>query len=52
MEGEPSMPKQGRHRNRDLYINLLQSTDSCDVMSFKCNNPMDQVSYRDKTPPQ
>ena len=43
--------KTGPERNRDLYINLLQSTDSCDVMSFKCDNLIEQVSYRNRTLP-
>ena len=43
--------KTGPERNRNLYMNLLQSTESCDAMSFKCPNLLEQVSYRDKAPP-
>ena len=43
--------KTGPERNRNLYMNLLQSTESCDAMSFKCPNLLEQVSYRDTTPP-
>ena len=43
--------KTGPERNRNLYMNFLQSTESCDAMTFKCPNLLEQVSYRDKTPP-
>ena len=43
--------KTGPERNRDLYINLLKSTDSCDVFTYKTPNLLHQVTYRDKAPP-
>ena len=43
--------KTGPERNRDLYINLLKSTDSCDVLTYKTPNLLHQVTYRDKAPP-
>ena len=37
--------KPGPERNRDLYINLLKSTDSCDVFTYKTPNLLQQVTY-------
>ena len=43
--------KTGPERNRNLYINFLQSTETCDAMTYKSPHLLDQVSYRDKAPP-
>ena len=48
----PLAAKSGPTDNRTLFTNMLHGHDAVDVMTFKTPNLTQQVTYRDKNPPQ
>ena len=47
----PNYAKTGEERNRNLFLNFLNSTDTCDAITFKTPDLLQHVTYRDKSPP-
>ena len=43
--------KTGPERNRSLFTEFLNTTDSCDCMTFKTPNLTKQITYKEKFPP-
>ena len=43
--------KTGEERNRNLFLNFLNSTDTCDAITYKTPDLLQHVTYRDKSPP-
>ena len=47
----PNFAKTGEERNRNQFLNFLNSTDTCDAITYKTPDLLQHVTYRDESPP-